>query len=51
MPRADHTFRQPGPVGPDQGPAGLPSARQVAAVLALKDFDDLTVQLELLTYQ
>jgi tyrosinase len=46
VPRADHTFRQPGPAGPGHGPAGLPSAGQVATVLALKDFDDFTVQLE-----
>ena len=46
VPQVEHTFRQPGPAGPNQGPAGLPSARQVAAVLALKDFDDFTVQLE-----
>ena len=46
MPQVEHTFRQPGPTGPNQGPAGLPSARQVATILALKDFDDFTVQLE-----
>ena len=46
MPKAEQTFRQPGPTGPDQGSAGLPSAREVAAVVALKDFDDFTVQLE-----
>ena len=40
MPKVEHTYRQPAP--PDQ----LPSAGQVSAVLALKDFDDFTVQLE-----
>jgi tyrosinase len=46
VPQVAHTFRQPGPTGPNHGSAGLPSARQVATVLALKDFDDFTVQLE-----
>ena len=46
MPQVDQTFRQPGPTGPGQGSDGLPSARQVAAVMALEDFDDFTVQLE-----
>ena len=46
VPRADQTFRQPGPTGPGQGSDGLPSAAEVAAVMALEDFDDFTFQLE-----
>ena len=46
VPKADQTFRQPGPTGPGQGSDGLPSAAEVAAVMALEDFDDFTFQLE-----
>ena len=46
VPPVDQTFRQPGPTGPGQGSDGLPSAGEVAAVMALEDFDDFTSQLE-----
>jgi tyrosinase len=46
VPRVTHTNRQPGPTGAGHGPAGLPSARQVSAVLALQTFDDFSTQLE-----
>jgi tyrosinase len=46
IPQSTHTSRTPGPVGGGHGPAGLPSAAQVKTVLALRDFDDFTTQLE-----
>jgi tyrosinase len=46
VPQVDQTFRTPGPTGPGQGSEGLPSAAEVADVMALEDFDDFTPQLE-----
>jgi tyrosinase len=46
VPRVERTDRTPGPTGAGHGPNGLPSAAQVSAVLALKDFEDFTAQLE-----
>jgi tyrosinase len=46
IPRVTRTSRTPGPIGPGHGSAGLPSAEQVKTVLALRDFDDFTTQLE-----
>jgi len=41
-----HTSRTPGLTGPGHGSAGLPGAAQVKTVLALKDFEDFSTQLE-----
>lgn len=46
VPATAETSRTPGPTGPGHGPEGLPSAADVAAVLALDDFNDFTGQLE-----
>jgi tyrosinase len=46
VPQVDQTFRAPGPAGTGQGSDGLPSAAEVADVMALQDFDDFTFQLE-----
>jgi tyrosinase len=46
VPKATHTSRTPGPAGGNHGPLGLPSAAQVKAVLAVKDFEDFSTQLE-----
>jgi tyrosinase len=46
VPAVGRTNRTPGPTGAGHGPNGLPSAAQVSAVLALKDFEDFTTQLE-----
>jgi tyrosinase len=46
VPKADHTYRNAGPSGTGHGSAGLPSAKDVSTVLALKDFEDFSTQLE-----
>ena len=46
VPEVTHTTRAAGPAGPGHGSAGLPSAEEVSAVLALQDFDDFSSQLE-----
>jgi tyrosinase len=46
IPAVERTSRTPGPVGGGHGSSGLPGADQVKTVLALKDFEDFTTQLE-----
>jgi tyrosinase len=46
IPPVSRTSRTPGPDGAGHGPAGLPGAAEVTAVLALKDFEDFSMQLE-----
>ncbi len=46
VPKVGRTFRRPGPAGPHHGSAGLPSAGEVSAILALRDFEDFSIQLE-----
>jgi tyrosinase len=46
VPRSTQTNRTPGPIGPGNGPSGLPSVADVSGVLDLDDFNDFTTQLE-----